>query len=51
MCVVVGSMTAAFLGKMTFTEAGVFIGSVGTFFAGVGLRFAADAKKEDTENG
>ena len=50
MLVVIGSMIAAYLGKMTFTEAGVFVGAVGTFLAGLGFRFTADSKKEETTN-
>lgn len=50
MLVVIGSMIAAYLGKMTFTEAGVFVGTVGAILSGFGFRFSADSKKEETTN-
>ena len=50
MLVVIGSMIAAYLGKMTFTEAGVFVGTVGAILSGFGFRFSADSKKEETPN-
>lgn len=48
--VVVVCMIAAFLGKMTFTDAGVFIGTIGALLSGFGFRFSADSKKEETTN-
>lgn len=48
--VVIVSCIAAFIGKMTFAEAGVFIGAVGTTLASIGFKLTADSTKGGNNN-
>jgi hypothetical protein len=49
--VVIGSMVPAILGKITFSEASAFIGTVGTTLAGLGFYFSKDKTKEAGDEG
>lgn len=46
--VVIGTLVAAIAGKVSFTDAGLFISTVCTALAGVGFFFTQDAKKGGT---